>query len=321
MVLLSGRALAEASGRVFEMAWSLDATCYCAFDQLFEQDCNVRLIREFDPQQWRDLRRVPPTKFPDLLRAQGHTLRLRYHHWLIQPQRCVEHVPLERRAQALWNDMQPIPPIAARIESFQQKFFRPIMIGVHLWRGDYYRARPDCVANLDAALYAVDNDLAVAPDAGILLCTDDGATDPFTQSASVYHGVREQFVQRYGTRVVSTTPRSLDRAAPQAIQDALVDLELLRRTQFFVGTADSSFSALAVFGRDIPTTMTAGATAAFQQRQRWYKRTGIYYLVHALGRLEFGAGNSQAFVVGMYQQRVHALRHWVLTIANPFHLK
>lgn len=317
MVLLSGRALAEASARAFEMAWSLDNTCHCAFDQLFENDCDVRLTREFDPQQWRDLRRVPPTKFPDLLYARENILRLRYHHWLIQPQRFAHHIPLATRAQELLNELQPIPSITARIASFQQKFFRPTMIGVHLRRGDFERARPDHVANLDAALNAVDHYLDAAPDAGILLCTDDGAPHPHTGAASVYHGVREEFRRRYGARVVWTTPRNLDRAAPESIQDALLDLELLRQTQFFVGTTDSTFSALAVFGRDIPTTMTAGATAAYQQWQRWHKRTGIYYLVHALGDLEFGAGNSHAFIVGIYQQRFYALRRWLEKNFSP----
>lgn len=308
MVLLSGRAIAEASQRAFSMDWQPTSTCHSAFEDLFQGDWNIRTTHEFDPKQWRDLRLVPPAKFPDLLQARENVLRIRYHHWLIRPERFAQHVLLESRAQEMLRALQPISSIAARIDAFQAHYFRPTMIGVHLRRGDYNIARADLVANLDDALHAVDHWLDAVPDAGILLCTDDGAPYPGLGQSGPYQGVREKFLERYGARVVSTVPRSLDRSTPESIQDAVQDLWLLRQTQFFVGTTGSSFSALAVFGRDTPALMTAGATLAYQERQRMLKRTGIYYLLRALGRLEFGKDATYWFIVRVYKQRLQSLR-------------
>ena len=53
-------------------------------------------------------------------------------------------------------------------------------------------------------------------------------------------------------------PRTLDRAVPMAIQDAVVDLWLLRSTNMFVGTALSGFSDLVYFGNDIPYVQISG---------------------------------------------------------------
>jgi hypothetical protein len=47
--------------------------------------------------------------------------------------------------------------------------------------------------------------------------------------------------------MVSTVPRSLDRHSVESIQDALVDLQLLRATQMVVGTTDSSTSPTSRF--------------------------------------------------------------------------
>lgn len=318
MVLLSGRALAEASHRAFEMDWQPNKNCACPFDQLFQGDWGVCPATDYDPAQWRDLRLVPPTKFPDLLTSDKPILRVRHHVWLTDPQLYPHQAPVQARAVELWKMFQPIPFIAARIESFRAKHFRPTMIGVHLRRGDFFKSRPDVVANLDDALAAVDLCLAAAPDAGILLCTDDGALNPEFGVPSAYQGVREQFHARYGSRVVSTTPRSLDRATPEAIQDALQDLWLLRQTQFVVGTKESTFSEFAVLGRNVPTRMTGAPTPAYQARQRRLKRTGIYYAMRALGRLEFGASVPQLYLVHLYKQRILNVRRWLRNPRLPF---
>ena len=96
--------------------------------------------------------------------------------------------------------------------------------------------------------------LESTPEAGILLCSDDGALDPWTGQVK-NEGVREQFTRRYGDRVVSTQPRTLDRKRPEAVQDALIDLLLLRLTDAFIGTRFSTFSELAIFGRSVPRVL------------------------------------------------------------------
>jgi hypothetical protein len=161
------------------------------------------------------------------------------------------------------------------------------MIGVHLRRGDLMHHRPDTTGNLEVTLQQVDQWLEKEPDAGILLCTDDGSHNPFTHRALPVQGIRSTFKKRYGERVVSTAS-GLDRGTPQAIEDALVDLWLLRLTQFFVGTSGSSFSEMAVFGRDIPSALPAAATASYQRQMRWLKRTGLHSLIARMSLYEYG---------------------------------
>lgn len=307
LVLLSGHALAEASGRVFGMDWHLKDTCSCPFDQLFQGEWRVRPTHTFDAAQWRDLRFLPPAEFPDLLQSADPVLRVRHHLSLIQPQLYPRHIALQERVRELFQSLEPIPCIRAHVESFRAAHFRSPMIGVHLRRGDFDHSRPDVVNNLAGAFAAVDRYLDLAPGAGILLCTDDGAPTPYSRRPATYHRLREQFRARYGARVVSPVPRSLDRALPVSIQDAVADLWLLRQTHFLVGTAASTFSALAVFGRRVPATMTAGTSPAYLARRRRLKRTGIYSCLHALGRLEFGARTPHHDIVRIYKRRVYTL--------------
>src|SRR5262249_49803631 len=145
----------------------------------------------------------------------------------------------------------------SQVEDFRHTHFRPKMIGVHLRRGDIYRYSPEALENTRGAMAQVDAYLREAPDAGILLCTDDGAKDPATMILTPKENVGEKLRRRYGGRVVMTTPRSLARDCPEAIQDALVDLLLLRSTDYIVGTSASSFSAMAHFGRTVPHVSVA----------------------------------------------------------------
>ncbi|PDV97783.1 hypothetical protein A9Q02_22440 [Candidatus Chloroploca asiatica] len=160
-----------------------------------------------------------------------------------------------QRCAELLQEMQPTKELQARVEAFQDDSFRSRMIGVHLRRGDMHLLYPASAANTLAAMAAVDTYLAQEPEAGILLCTDDGAIHQRTGRPLPSEGVQAKFLARYGERVVFTIPRSLDRRDPAAIQDALVDLWLLRQTDYVVGTIGSSFSGMAVLGRSVPVTL------------------------------------------------------------------
>lgn len=303
MVLLSGRVIAEASQRAFSMAWVPANTCNCPYDLLFENSQEMNLYDKANAQAWRDLRDTPEGRFPNLVASRAQHLQIRYHYWLLKPKTFPDHTPLFARTVELFQALQPVSSIATRIDAFQAEYFRPTMIGVHLRRGDYFVGRPDRVNNLTSAQAVVDRWLDTAPDAGILLCTDDGAPLPHTQSRGPYQGVREEFRQRYGTRVVIPAPRSLDRATPEAIQDAVIELWLLRRTQFFVGTTESTFSELAALGRDIATVTTHGPTQDYEKRLEIYKRAGVYRMLMALARLEFGTETSYFFISNLYKAR------------------
>lgn len=301
--LVTARAVAEASGRSFRMFWQLYPSCMCAFDQLFQNDWNITANPDHSKIEWTDLTMTGQGSFPDLLASSEPVLSMVCNSELIAPRRYPHHKPLDLRAQALLEELEPVPAIAERVNEFQAKRFRSQMIGVHLRRGDFIAFRPDSVANEDPAIVVVDKWLKQAPDAGILLCTDDGAPIPRTDTRAPYQGLRERFQFRYGERVVWTTPRSLDRSTPEAIQDGLVDFLLLRRTNYFVGTFGSSFSRLAAYGRKVPIEMATGQTQGSERMLHLLYKTRLIYLLEPLIRHEFGGMVHPSLLWTRYRRR------------------
>ncbi len=265
-VMLSGIALAEATGRHLRILWAPTRDCAARFAELFDNpplagvDMSHITIEDVPLDAVIDM---PSINFrrrnhlPDVMTSNKRHIALEYVAWLIDPKQAPHHAPLFQRCAELMANLRPIPAIAEQAAKFRAGHFRPTMIGVHLRRGDMVFGYSDRVNNTSQALDAVDRYLDMYPGAGIFLATDDGAIDQHT--GNVHHeGIRDIFQRRYGERVVSTTPRSLDRRSAIAIQDALVDLLLLRATDAVVGTLGSSFSDMAAFGRDVPLTLCAG---------------------------------------------------------------
>jgi len=317
-VLLSGIALAEASQRAFTMMWPRTHGCNCSFDRLFQNGWNVTEDALADEERLIELSFCPWLRFPDLLSRTEQEIVVHHNSWLIQPQRFATHATLAKRCEELMGELAPVPFVEKQVAAFQATSFRPTMIGVHLRRGDMVTARPHRVGNLRAALQVVDRWLEQEPEAGILLCTDDGANDHRGLQEIRREGIRDEFGKRYGSRVVSTQPRSLDRNQPEAIEDALVDLWLLRKTDLFVGTAGSTFSEMAVYGRTVPAVMTAEPTPRYQQHERWLKRTGVRYLLRPFIWAEFGHDAPCFMLWRRYRRR---LRSAVRALASGLWLR
>ena len=286
-VLLSGLALAEATGRRFQMLWPITPACAAPFADLFANGWPVQTV---DASAVAGLLYISGWfgHLPDLLTVEALAVTVGHPDWLIRPEHYPGHDRLMVHCRTLFAELEPIASIQEAVEQFRRNQFRPTMVGVHLRRGDLLRQRPDVASNTVQAFTAVDHFLDAFPDAGIFLCTDDGAIIPHTGREMRREGVLETFRVRYGARVVWTDPRSLDRRTPQAIQDALVDLWLLRATDLLVGTQGSSFSEMAVFDRGIPYLLVAGATAGYQRLEGWARRFGIYTLLTGHGRRRLG---------------------------------
>jgi hypothetical protein len=174
------------------------------------------------------------------------------------------------------------------------------MIGVHLRSGDYSSQRPDAVPDPRRVESAIRMFLQAAPDAGIFLATDDGAVDPYISRSTTPAGYLACLRRAFGDRIVTTTPRSLDRRDPFAIQDALVDLLLLRKTSAFAGTLASSFSELALLGRDVPHIYCGASNPA-----RWIWRiTLIEPLVILAGILRYGRLAPFPVLVSHFRERI-----------------
>jgi len=286
-VLLSGLALAEATGRRFTMLWPVTPACAAPFTDLFANDWPVETV---DAAALTELPYVSGWfgNLPDLLDVHDPCLVIGHPSWLIRPGQFSGHDRLLVRCQSLFAGLQPARPIQQVVTEFRQRHFRPTMIGVHLRRGDLLRERPDTANNTKQAFAMVSRFLDEAPEAGILLCTDDGAPDPKNGRLTHGEGVFAKCVARYGARVIAPIQRSYDRRSTIAIQDAVSELLLLRSCDYFVGTASSSFSEMVVFGRQLPHALAAGATPLFAALEYIARWTGLYRLLSELGQKQTG---------------------------------
>jgi hypothetical protein len=104
--------------------------------------------------------------------------------------------------------------------------------------------------------------------------------------------------------VVWRAPRSLDRAQKQAIQDAVVDLWLLRSTDAFVGTLDSTFSELAAYGRHVPTLLAGPDDWRYRVATRVLTMTGIARLMRQDMRRRLGWDLSVPGILRRYLGRL-----------------
>ncbi|MBK8048538.1 MAG: hypothetical protein IPK16_16330 [Anaerolineales bacterium] len=279
-VLVSGLAVAAATQRRFRMLWPLNAECGAGFRALFANDWDVVDVAAADVAPlpyvvgWVD-------QLPDLLAVDDQDVLLGHDSWLLRPGRFDGHGDLMARSIEYFAQLAPIPVLEDRIVAFKRSYFRSRMIGVHLRRGDFLRARPDVAGGTEKAIAAVDNFLEQWPDAGVLLCTDDGAPDPRTGAVRT-EGVAQRFADRVGERLVQDKVRSLDRSRTAAIQDAVVDLWLLKCTDGIVGTAGSTFTKLALLGRVVPYTLIAEPTAPYGRFRRVARVIGANRMWNAL---------------------------------------
>ncbi len=293
-VLLSGRALAEATGRQFKMLWPLRNMAGAAYEDLFENDWGVVTQLTAPPRaEWLpDIARDLGRHWFDLAAATQPEIALSSGSWLVVPDYYPSHAALLRRSGELFRELRPIPAIRARVDAFRAAHFRPTMIGVHLRRAEFLRVMPFSAHNTGPALKAIRVYLEQFPEAGLYLSTDDGGPDPVTGRVQ-YEGVREKLRAAFGPRVVWSEQRTLECGSSDGVQDALVDLLLLRATDAVVGTWFSSFTELAAFGRSVPWVWL---------RSGGYWRT-VGWALHTSGTVAWLRRQSQRH----YQGRVHPL--------------
>lgn len=291
-VLCSGLALAEATDRDFRMLWPTDRpSCGAGFSDLFDNVLPVHdmiaadLDRRLSSEDWW----IDDGLFSDLPDPlSDHRVDLRYCHvdWLVGDHEGVRHREIRAAAEERLTDLRPNPAISTRIDATVEQIVRPA-IGVHARRGDFLSSRYHVAGNLEAVIAQTREQL----DRGartVVLVTDDGAGPDLAGSRSEETGVRRAFRQAFGERVVETVPRSLDRTSRLAIEDAVVDLWVLRSTDVVIGTEGSSFSELGAAGRGVPLISTAGKAAAFRRVDRMIERTGFAPVVTSIGSAYFG---------------------------------
>lgn len=249
-VLVSGLAIAKATGRKFQMLWPRTADCNCEFSDLFSNNLPVKTVspEDAEKQNWVDAGKI---KF-DPLTSKEQNLFLRTHTFLFNDGFFKNHRAIQEESMRLFDSLKPAPEVKKQVDLFFEKRLkgRPYF-GAHVRRGDFARVFPEAVGGLQDYHNDIKDFLKQNPRGRVFLSTDDGAPDPKTGKRKTT-GVKKEMNQRYGSRVVFTQPRTLDRARKEAIQDGLIDFLLLRRAAHLAGTSLSSFSWMAAWGHTKP---------------------------------------------------------------------
>ncbi|MBI4747970.1 MAG: hypothetical protein HY774_05745 [Acidobacteria bacterium] len=132
-----------------------------------------------------------------------------------------------------------IPELQERVETEASRF-GAYTVGLHIRRTDHVRA----IANSTTQKFivAMQAEIAQHPSARFFLATDSPEEETTLR-------------QFFPDRILTYQKRTLDRNSPEGIQDAVVDLYCLARTQKILGSIGSSFSRTASRIGECPLTM------------------------------------------------------------------
>lgn len=264
-VMLSGQQLAKESGRRFLLFWPANAECGCPFNRLFNDPIPIASpehVQELQPKYlsryWVGAGSWKAGQTTDLLTLPDQDILVFSYTWLLFSGRFPRHGLLLNRAYQALDRLQPIDTIRTSIETFKSQHFTPKTIGVHIRRGDFWQYTKGKLAPLERFIQEIDKAVDEHPDSAVFVSSDDGAPVNHASGEVIYEGILSKLSARYGHRIVTSRPSSLIRSKPEAVQDALVDLLLLRLTQRFIGTSGSTFSGLAIVGRKTPHVLLSG---------------------------------------------------------------
>lgn len=245
-MLDSGLALGRRLGRPVHVLWKLGHQLNCRLERLFEplpglasiacvhNDTLAGRISTRVRQGWATLRGADTW-----YRAGLSTLRDDPAALLERARRAARlRIRGDTRFYAdgpLFAGFRPAPALAARIAKASHGLEHAL--GVHLRRTDHVQAlRRSPLAAFQQALRAARQ---ADPQACFYVATDDP-------------DVLRTLVDEHGEAIRHSTPRSLDRNCPEAIEDAVVDLWCLAACRALLGSVGSSFSETAWQLRGIP---------------------------------------------------------------------
>jgi hypothetical protein len=146
---------------------------------------------------------------------------------------------IRRERRRCCREITPAPAIADRVEAFAREHFAGrCVVGVHVRRGDAMQSRradQHRVSSDEAFAAAMAAEIAREPEVRFFLSTDCEKT-------------QQAFADRYPQRIAFTRkpfPESVLDAPKPGQSDALVDMLLLSKTRFVLGTQASTFGAMA----------------------------------------------------------------------------
>ncbi len=237
LFLLAGSSrVAELTGRKLVLYWPVNDAVGCAFSELFMNPLTMFRAEDIDVvlhscstvkvyNSWHH-----PVLYTAVAEDGDPDAQIVIMKGWNAPRFCTEASTPEFRAQvgAHLRTLTPAPGIRERVESFALPEY---CIGVHLRRSE--KNFPPFSVSADEHFERIMDALIVAePSVSFLIATDDAATE-------------EKFLRRYSSRALCFEKCCRARNNAGGIEEALIDLLLLGRTQAVLGNHFSSFSLLA----------------------------------------------------------------------------
>jgi hypothetical protein len=212
---------------VLLLCWPLNYECNCKFSDLFSnefKEYNLE-IEPSDGRMWRFwlLPDEVPIGFAQVFPSElGQDIDYEYER--IPNLICEEYLKYI-------NQLIPNKDIQLVVDENSQRIGRDAL-GVHVRRGDFLKD-PLRRSGTDLKFFQrVDRYLDDCAEGMIFLATDCPAT-------------QQSFKDRYGKRIVTHSKRSYDRSSKIGVQDAMVDLFLLAKSKYIVGSYLSTFTEMA----------------------------------------------------------------------------
>lgn len=250
--LVAGRRVAKKTGRHLCVIWELnDYHLWCPYERLFEtphvivgtdfvlgmggaqQQYRVGNEPNFiDPESEAELVYVWEENFFWMLGDEG-VMWGQFSPWKMKNPELRDELLME------FDSLVPAQHIRKRVAEFEAEHFCERVVGVHIRREDNVWSNKHCHDLF--FLWEVSKVLQHMPDAKVFLCTDGEQSEQCMRNW-------------FGDRVVTYPVRSLARGRDaEAIEDALISMLLLSRTNLIVRSCSSTFSQVASWFGRVPT--------------------------------------------------------------------
>jgi len=165
--------------------------------------------------------------------VQGETVKINNNFFWKPIDHKYQNIPkvLQKEFLKYFNQLTPVKKLKDTIKKNSKKITKNT-VGVHIRRGDFIKKYgPEMHADYKF-MKAMDKLIQKNPKVNFFLATDSKDTEVL-------------FKRRYGKKIFTYKKRSLNRNNKEGVQDALVDLLLLSKTNHIIGSHRSTFSEVA----------------------------------------------------------------------------
>ncbi len=256
--LISAYFLSKVLDRKMEFIWVKNSSCGASFFDLFENN-EFNIVDNYSIWKKIFFKKLPLFRDKKTEKISFDLLKIDFLNNVIVTFVSVfsekdfpYHNFFLEESNKIFDILKPKKYIRDEVDFFVKNNFTCKVMGVHIRRGDFTIHFPDKVNNLSFFIKEMDVFIENNPNAKFFVSTDDGAKTPKglkTNSEDVINIL----IKRYGSnKILQYKPRSLDRESVESIEDALVNLLILRKTDEFIGNQYSSFSGLVMLNRGVP---------------------------------------------------------------------